>query len=270
MLFFFLIRLSFHWKGGCLGSCLQKTLSEPLFGSCHPDWKITFWVVVERWLLALSIPLCYFCTGHVRVITAAQRRWLFPEWLRTSELVPSAVASTFGGGTHETLVTSWESWQKPVVCIGLGVTPGHCWAGGQSSASRSSLCGLWEVISWLLLSWVCGREAVRQPRLCGHGHANDSQLQLFNVESRKCHFGVSPVLCWGRTLDEEEVTQAGRFKGGARCLRNLAKKHRRLTAVFLTIVCSLWKKNSENSEFSALSLNCRVACHQRVLHRDFI
>lgn len=258
---------------GCSGSCLQKTFSVLLFGSCHPVWKITFWVVVKRWLwhcpyicaTTLSIPLYWLRQSH-----NCSTEWLsWPEWLRISELVPSVVALTFVCGTHETLVTSWEPWQKPVVCSGLGVTPGHCWAGGQSSASRSSLCGLWEVISWLLLG-VCGSVGGREPRLCSHRCADDSRLQLFNVQSRKCHFGVSPVLCWGRTLDEEGVTQAGRFKGGARCLRSLAKEHMRLTAVFLTIVCSLWKKNSGNSEFSALSLNCKVACHRRVLHRDFI
>lgn len=36
-------------------------------------------------------------------------------------------------------------------------------------------------------------------------------------------------------------------------MRNLAKKHMRLTAVLLTIVCSLWKKNSENSVFCFVS-----------------
>ena len=73
-------------------------------------------------------------------------------------------------------------------------------------------------------------------------------------------------------MDEEEVSQAqaGRFRDGARCLGNLAKRHMRLTAVLLTIVCSLWKKNSEYSQLSALPLNCKVACHRRVLHRDFI
>lgn len=175
----------------------------------------------------------------------------------------------------------WNPWDSVALLGALTEASGVQWPG----CDPWSLLGRRSIISLKILftralgshllaarerAWVCGREAMRQPRLCSHCRADDSRLQLFYVQSRKCHFGVSPVLCWGRTLDEEEVTQAGRFKGDARCLRNLAKKHMRLTAVLLTILCSLWKKNSENSKFSALSLYCKVACHQRELHRDFI
>lgn len=211
------------------------------------------------------LPDCpYLCPGHVRVIIAAWRRWLCPEWLRVSELLPS-------GGLDLWLWNPWNSGDL----LGALTEASVQWPGGDP----------WSIISLkILFMWALGSHLLAAPGLRGPvgGRQRGSPgcaviavpmthvFYFFMFSPENAILVFPPVLCWGRSLDEEEVTQAGRFKGGARCLRNLAKKHMRLTSVLLTIVCSLWKKNSENSEFSALSQNCKVACHQRGLHRDFI
>lgn len=56
------------------------------------------------------LPDCpYFSSSRVRGIVAARMRWLWPEGLRISVLVPSVAALVFGSGSHETPVTSWGS-----------------------------------------------------------------------------------------------------------------------------------------------------------------